>query len=578
MPLSEFLKMAARKMESSQQRSCSTAPSSRPENDFDELIWRNGEVSIQGQSSQSKTPVNHGLPCESRLGTMSMLDEMSLDEMDPWLDVLTQDHASVLVPETSCVKANPVSTQNNSSLLSCVSNLQSTWPPPHHPQRLNALGSGVSGINSNNNKNIDNNSNIMCKHLDIGNGSTSERQNIGQRTTYNGSNYLNFAHFAGAANLVKAKALSSHEKEVLKEKAPDASDCNLEKSGIIERFNGVSSAKPAEASCGQSNSAKNEKSVFVSSTTDTSKWGSQKEKVVETVVASSSVGSGNSADRVSCQQTKHLKRKFRDADDSECRSDSQDVEEESVGVRKPAPARGGGSKRSRAAEVHNLSERRRRDRINEKMRALQELIPNCNKADKASMLDEAIEYLKTLQLQVQPIIFVIIQVMSMGAGLCMPPMMFSTGFPQMPHHPAHIPHFSSMGMMDMNSSMPRCPVFPVQGLNFPARMPLYGHYPGQGLPNFVTGQSSLNFPMGLSNGGHNGDITSMNLRSNCSSVVPGGSIHSESQKPQATNEVQNQPAMAQENKQTTDASAPANITSATETDISKEAGFQLADG
>nr|QDL88419.1 transcription factor SPATULA-like isoform X4 [Cymbidium ensifolium] len=60
-----------------------------------------------------------------------------------------------------------------------------------------------------------------------------------------------------------------------------------------------------------------------------------------------------------------------------------------------------GSKRSRAAEVHNLSEKRRRSRINEKMRALQNLIPNSNKTDKASMLDEAIEYLKQLQLQVQ---------------------------------------------------------------------------------------------------------------------------------------------------------------------------------
>lgn len=36
----------------------------------------------------------------------------------------------------------------------------------------------------------------------------------------------------------------------------------------------------------------------------------------------------------------------------------QDVEEESVGAKKPAPARAAtGSKRSRAAEVHNLSER-----------------------------------------------------------------------------------------------------------------------------------------------------------------------------------------------------------------------------
>lgn len=86
----------------------------------------------------------------------------------------------------------------------------------------------------------------------------------------------------------------------------------------------------------------------------------------------------------------------------------QDVEEECNDVKRAIPARGTGSKRSRAAEVHNLSERvslvkmrtallalivflnglilkflqqRRRDRINEKMRALQELIPNCNKVD-----------------------------------------------------------------------------------------------------------------------------------------------------------------------------------------------------
>ncbi|KAK2995232.1 hypothetical protein RJ640_006971 [Escallonia rubra] len=59
------------------------------------------------------------------------------------------------------------------------------------------------------------------------------------------------------------------------------------------------------------------------------------------------------------------------------------------------------SKRSRATEIHNLSEKRRRCRINEKLKALQNLIPNSNKTDKASMLDEAIEYLKQLQLQVQ---------------------------------------------------------------------------------------------------------------------------------------------------------------------------------
>ncbi|GMH13114.1 hypothetical protein Nepgr_014955 [Nepenthes gracilis] len=54
------------------------------------------------------------------------------------------------------------------------------------------------------------------------------------------------------------------------------------------------------------------------------------------------------------------------------------VEEETMGVRKAAHARKG-SKRSWTAEVHSLSERRRKDRINEKMCALQELIPNCIK-------------------------------------------------------------------------------------------------------------------------------------------------------------------------------------------------------
>ncbi|KAM0894777.1 hypothetical protein ACQ4PT_024242 [Festuca glaucescens] len=78
-----------------------------------------------------------------------------------------------------------------------------------------------------------------------------------------------------------------------------------------------------------------------------------------------------------------------------------------------------GSKRTRAAEVHNLSEKRRRSKINEKMKALQSLIPNSNKTDKASMLDEAIEYLKQLQLQVQ--------MLSMRNGVYLNPSYLSGG-------------------------------------------------------------------------------------------------------------------------------------------------------
>ncbi|CAN6303302.1 unnamed protein product [Urochloa humidicola] len=118
----------------------------------------------------------------------------------------------------------------------------------------------------------------------------------------------------------------------------------------------------------------------------------------------------------------------------------------------------GTKRRTRAAEVHNQSERRRRDRINEKMRALQELVPHCNKTDKASILDETIEYLKALQMQVQ--------IMWMTSG--MTPMMFPA---------AH--QFMSPMALGMNSAC----IPAAQGLNQMPRVP-YLNLP---LPN--------NFPL-----------------------------------------------------------------------------------
>ncbi|XP_026661612.2 transcription factor SPATULA-like isoform X8 [Phoenix dactylifera] len=106
-----------------------------------------------------------------------------------------------------------------------------------------------------------------------------------------------------------------------------------------------------------------------------------------------------------------------DLEAHDCESEVEGVEVVAEEPAKPVPPRGSGSKRSRAAEVHNLSEKRRRSRINEKMKALQNLIPNSNKTDKASMLDEAIEYLKQLQLQVQ-------QMLSMRNGLNHPMYLF----------------------------------------------------------------------------------------------------------------------------------------------------------
>ncbi|CAH1447346.1 unnamed protein product [Lactuca virosa] len=48
-----------------------------------------------------------------------------------------------------------------------------------------------------------------------------------------------------------------------------------------------------------------------------------------------------------------------------------------------------------------LAERLRRERIAERIRALQELVPSVNKTDRAAMLDEIVDYVKFLRLQVK---------------------------------------------------------------------------------------------------------------------------------------------------------------------------------
>ncbi|MCD9559657.1 hypothetical protein HAX54_017794 [Datura stramonium] len=139
------------------------------------------------------------------------------------------------------------------------------------------------------------------------------------------------------------------------------------------------------------------------------------------------------------------KRKGTELDHNE--GQSKDVEFESAAAKKQ-PSSSTFAKRSRAAEVHNLSERRRRDRINEKMRALQELIPHCNKSDKASMLDEAIEYLKSLQVQVQ----------MMSTGCSMVPMMY----PGIPQYMPTMGMTMGMGMrMEMGMNRPMGPYPPL---------------------------------------------------------------------------------------------------------------------
>ncbi|KAJ6792782.1 transcription factor bHLH7-like [Iris pallida] len=59
------------------------------------------------------------------------------------------------------------------------------------------------------------------------------------------------------------------------------------------------------------------------------------------------------------------------------------------------------ARRGQATDPHSIAERLRREKISERMKNLQELVPSSNKTDKASMLDEIIDYVKFLQLQVK---------------------------------------------------------------------------------------------------------------------------------------------------------------------------------
>ncbi|CAA3005945.1 transcription factor PIF3 isoform X2 [Olea europaea subsp. europaea] len=141
-----------------------------------------------------------------------------------------------------------------------------------------------------------------------------------------------------------------------------------------------------------------------------------------------------------------------------------DGDNQSENVNKSAPARGKTAvKRKRIAEVHRLSEKKRRNEINKRLRTLQELIPNCRKVDKSSVLEEAIEYLKTLQLQ--------LLMMSVSAGPYMPhPMMLPAGLMQQLHTPSlencptiDAARASRMGMGAGCSSALQFPTSPISG-------------------------------------------------------------------------------------------------------------------
>ncbi|MBA0872135.1 hypothetical protein Goshw_007664 [Gossypium schwendimanii] len=149
-------------------------------------------------------------------------------------------------------------------------------------------------------------------------------------------------------------------------------------------------------------------------------------------------------------------------------------------------------KQNRRGKLHTISERRRRERIRGKIQALQELMPNCNKWDKASILDDAINCIKSLKVQVEmmsmargafyQVPYMSQALMHMRAGMV--GMCFSSGLPTMPaaspfSEPAGLPLMSGTGTRNLGLPLLQMPFFHSQ-------LPLPAAAAPTMLPNYLT--------------------------------------------------------------------------------------------
>ncbi|RYQ89705.1 hypothetical protein Ahy_B09g096214 isoform F [Arachis hypogaea] len=540
MPLYELYRLSREKLDEEINGTRATDFESRPEKDFFELIWENGNIlTTQGQSSRAKkSPPRRSLPSHclpshspkgrdrdagyvnnSRVGKSGDLDtglnEISMsvpstevdlghdDDVIPWLDYtmdgsLQNEYGSNFLHELSGVtdqdlpsnhfslvdksSGNQVfrdshknsAEQSNFSSVSSTGVDETTRPKAstvesYLPSSFISVRPRVSGVTANDTSNAMLHPPVTEIPSSSSDFSSLKMQKQDQVIPSNGSSVMNFSHFARPAAIVRAnlqniglKSVSSSTRsenvesmnkgavvpssnlpestladscsecpKVLmgnNEKAVEQSrdDLKLLESKSLEQ--NIAGSKQLDPTC-------KEKAIKIDQTSNRALGETATntqiavERSTELVVASSSVGSGNCADRGSDDPIQNLKRKNRDTEDSEWHSD--DVEEESVGVKKAAAGRGAsGSKRSRAAEVHNLSER----------------------------------------------------MMSMGAGLYMHPMMLPHGMQHM--HAPHLAPFSpmaygmqmglgmgyGMAMPDMNGVSSRFPMVQVpqmQGTHVP---------------------------------------------------------------------------------------------------------------
>ncbi|XP_047315870.1 transcription factor PIF1-like [Impatiens glandulifera] len=380
------------------------------EEDLTELLWQNGQVVFQSQNQRSQRRANIGdviLPAENPPPRQIPPDEvtpvnlfMQEDEMENWLHYPLDDstpfdrdlYADLLYPTTGAPAPPPTRLAPVTDILNAE--FQPRKPPeskataPVHDftHTSRHKGRGVEhGGPSNSNKTIEPTV-VDSSDTPALRGATKSR----------------FEQFNNSAMHISARNLGYYHQTI--------------------------------AALGTSSAAAGETDIRTYDFTTTSPGDS-----------GASVSVEPSTPKPAPPVIEDRKRKGIEADDGYCQNEDVDVEYSDVKQRVHGST---STKRSRAAEVHNQSERRRRDRINVKMKALQDLIPRCNKSDKASMLDEAIEYLKSLQMQVQ----------MMSMGCTMVPMMF----PGVQHYMPAVGMGMDMGMMRPMMQFP--PVVPGSGV------------------------------------------------------------------------------------------------------------------
>ncbi|GMJ08991.1 CRY2-interacting bHLH 3 [Hibiscus trionum] len=111
------------------------------------------------------------------------------------------------------------------------------------------------------------------------------------------------------------------------------------------------------------------------------------------------------------------------------------------------------ARRGQATDSHSLAERVRREKISERMKLLQNLVPGCNKVTgKALMLDEIINYVQSLQRQVE---FLSMKLASVNTRLDF-----------------NVESLMSKDIFQSNNTLQQHPVFPT---NSPAASAFLGH-------------------------------------------------------------------------------------------------------